>query len=138
LLTVGLVACRGGLTTKVLRHYDRFKLLRPAAVDEAIGYRLYRSDQVAEARLAGLLRSLDLPLDQVRTPVGGWKAGDAAAVSEVIRLAGGIYQRGNSLSSGMRVIGPRQDVVDVPVLGAGRSFTISFGFVQLEDLHAVE
>ena len=85
LLTVGVVARRSGLTTKALRHYDRVKLLRPAAVDDATGYRLYRSDQVAEARLVWLLRSLDLPLDQVRTAVAAWKAGDAAAVGEVIR-----------------------------------------------------
>lgn len=37
LLTVGLVACRSGLTAKALRHYDRVKLLRPAAVDGATG-----------------------------------------------------------------------------------------------------
>jgi DNA-binding transcriptional MerR regulator len=85
LLTVGLVARRSGLTTKALRHYDRVKLLRPAAVDGATGYRLYRSDQVAEARLVHLLRSLELPLDQVRAAVTAWKAGDAAAVSEVVR-----------------------------------------------------
>jgi DNA-binding transcriptional MerR regulator len=85
LLTVGLMARRSGLTAKALRHYDRVKLLRPATVDGTTGYRLYRSDQVAEARLVHLLRSLDLPLDQVRTAVTAWKAGDAAAVSEVIR-----------------------------------------------------
>jgi len=75
LLTVGLVARRSGLTAKALRHYDRIGLLRPARVDDATGYRLYRSDQVAEARLVGLLRSLDLPLDQVRTAVLAWKSG---------------------------------------------------------------
>jgi DNA-binding transcriptional MerR regulator len=86
LLIVGLVARRSGLTAKALRHYDRVNLLRPAAVDDATGYRLYRGTQVAEARLVHLLRSLDLPLDQVRTAVTAWKAGDAAAVSEVIRV----------------------------------------------------
>lgn len=85
LLTVGLVARRSGLTAKALRHYDRVKLLRPAAVDGVTGYRLYRGTQVAEARLVHLLRSLDLPLDQVRMAVTAWQAGDAAAVSEVIR-----------------------------------------------------
>jgi DNA-binding transcriptional MerR regulator len=85
LLTVGLLARRSGLTTKALRHYDRVGLLRPAAVDGATGYRRYRGDQVAEARLVGLLRSLDLPLDQVRTAVAAWQAGDAAAVAAVIR-----------------------------------------------------
>jgi DNA-binding transcriptional MerR regulator len=39
LLTVGLVASRSGLTPKALRHYDRIRLLRPAVVDDATGYR---------------------------------------------------------------------------------------------------
>jgi DNA-binding transcriptional MerR regulator len=85
LLTVGLVAGQSGLTPKALRHYDRIGLLRPAHVDHATGYRLYRGDQVAEARLVHLLRSLDLPLDQVRVAVAAWKTGDAAVIGELIR-----------------------------------------------------
>jgi DNA-binding transcriptional MerR regulator len=85
LLTVGLVAGQSGLTPKALRHYDRIGLLRPAHVDHGTGYRLYRSDQVAEARLVHLLRSLDLPLDQVRLAVAAWKRGDAAVIGEVVR-----------------------------------------------------
>jgi DNA-binding transcriptional MerR regulator len=85
LLTVGLVARRSGLTVKALRHYDRIGLLRPARVDGATGYRLYRGDQVPEARLVGLLRSLDLPLNQVRMAVMAWKNGDGSAVEHVIR-----------------------------------------------------
>jgi DNA-binding transcriptional MerR regulator len=85
LLTVGVVAQRSGLTAKALRHYDRIGLLRPVRVDGATGYRLYRSDQVAEARLVGLLRSLDLPLDQVRAAVAAWKDGDYTALSHELR-----------------------------------------------------
>ncbi len=121
LLTVGLVARRSGLTAKALRHYDRVKLLRPAAVDGVTGYRLYRSDQVADARLVGLLRSLDLPLDQVRTAVAAWKAGDAAAVSEVIRLhrghldarvtrlRGALHRIDHLLSEGLDAVMPELD-----------------------------
>jgi DNA-binding transcriptional MerR regulator len=116
LLTVGLVARRSGLTAKALRHYDRVDLLRPAAVDGATGYRLYRSDQVAEARLVHLLRSLELPLDQVRAAVTAWKAGDAAAVSEVVRahrsrldarvtrLRGALHRIDHLLSEGLATV----------------------------------
>jgi len=86
LLTIGQVARRSGLSVKALRHYDRVQLLRPAAVNGGTGYRLYRGEQVAEAQLVHLLRSLDLPLDQVRIAVAAWKAGDGGTVSEVIRL----------------------------------------------------
>jgi DNA-binding transcriptional MerR regulator len=113
LLTVGQVASRSGLTAKALRHYDRISLLRPAHVDAANGYRLYRSDQVAEARLVGLLRSLDLPLDQVRTVVAAWKDGDSAAIDALIRqhrrqldarvtrLRGSLHRIGHLLLEGL-------------------------------------
>jgi DNA-binding transcriptional MerR regulator len=85
LLTVGVVARRSGLTAKALRHYDRIGLLPPAHVDRATGYRRYDRDQVAQARLVHLLRSLDLPLDEVRVAVAAWTDGDVAAIDDVIR-----------------------------------------------------
>jgi DNA-binding transcriptional MerR regulator len=66
LITVGRLARRAGLTAKAVRHYDRIGLLTPAAVDPATGYRFYAPAQVAQARLIGLLRSVDVPLEQVR------------------------------------------------------------------------
>ncbi|MCU7820481.1 MerR family transcriptional regulator [Kitasatospora sp. DSM 101779] len=66
LLTVGQLARRAGLTAKALRHYDRVGLLVPAVVDPGTGYRYYGVGQVAHARLVRLLRSVDVPLEQVR------------------------------------------------------------------------
>jgi DNA-binding transcriptional MerR regulator len=66
LITIGQLARRTGLTAKALRHYDRVGLLTPAVVDEATGYRFYAPEQVAQARLVQLLRSVDVPLEQVR------------------------------------------------------------------------
>jgi len=66
LLTVGQLARRVGLTAKALRHYDRIGLLTPAAVDPATGYRRYGAEQVDRARLVQVLRSVDVPLEQVR------------------------------------------------------------------------
>jgi DNA-binding transcriptional MerR regulator len=114
LLTVGLMARRSGLTIKALRYYDRTGLLRPAAVDAATGYRLYRGDQVAEARLVRLLRSLDLPLDQVRVAVAAWKDGDDAAVERLVgehrrqldarvtRLRGALHRIDHLLAEGLQ------------------------------------
>ncbi len=113
LLTVGLMARRSGLTPKALRHYDRIGLLRPAHVDRVTGYRLYRRDQVAEAGLVQLLRSLDLPLDQVRVAIAAWKAADAASIDDLIRqhrrhldarltrLRGALHQIDHLLSEGV-------------------------------------
>jgi DNA-binding transcriptional MerR regulator len=55
-----------GLTVKALRYYERVGLIQPAAVDPATGFRYYRRDQVGSARLTCRLRSIDVPLDDVR------------------------------------------------------------------------
>lgn len=121
LLTVGHVARRSGLTTKALRHYDRIDLLRPAAVDRSTGYRLYSGDQVAHARLVGLLRSLDLPLDQVRAVVTAWNNGDDVAVDDVLRqhrrrldardtrLRGALHRIDHLLKEGLQTAMSEQD-----------------------------
>jgi DNA-binding transcriptional MerR regulator len=66
LISIGRMARGSGLTVKALRHYDRVGLLVPATVDPDTGYRYYRADQMAAARLIQTLRSVDVPLEQVR------------------------------------------------------------------------
>jgi DNA-binding transcriptional MerR regulator len=65
LLSIGAFARRSRLSLKALRLYDRLSLLVPARVDEGTGYRYYAADQVERARLIGLLRRLDMPLQRV-------------------------------------------------------------------------
>src|SRR5436305_2827174 len=65
-LTIGQVARLSGLTIKALRHYDTVAVLRPVAVDEANGYRLYSRLQVEQARQIRVLRELEVPLDEIR------------------------------------------------------------------------
>ena len=57
------------LTVKTLRHYHDQGLLVPYAVDGQSGYRRYSIDQVPTALLIGRLRSLDMPLADVRRVV---------------------------------------------------------------------
>jgi DNA-binding transcriptional MerR regulator len=66
LLSIGQFARASGLTAKALRHYDAVGLLAPAIVDPESGYRRYRPDQLASARLIRQLRSLELPVTEVR------------------------------------------------------------------------
>lgn len=66
LLSIGQFARATGLTAKALRHYDAVGLLTPAVVEVANGYRRYRVDQVATARLIRKLRDLELPIAEVR------------------------------------------------------------------------
>jgi DNA-binding transcriptional MerR regulator len=66
LLSIGDFSRMTFLTVKALRHYHEVGLLEPARVDPHSGYRLYRPEQVAAARLIRRLRDLDLPVDDVR------------------------------------------------------------------------
>lgn len=55
------------LSPKALRLYAKQRLLIPASTDPATGYRYYRRDQVARARLIARLRTLDLSLARIAT-----------------------------------------------------------------------
>jgi DNA-binding transcriptional MerR regulator len=66
LLSIGDFSRMTFLTVKALRHYHDVGLLQPARTDPSSGYRYYRPEQVAQARLIRRLRDLDLPVDDVR------------------------------------------------------------------------
>src|SRR3954453_14657318 len=76
-LTIGQLARLSGLTTRALRHYDKLGVLRPAAVGDESGYRLYDRGQVDVARQIRVLRELEVPLDEVRGIVADPDSGDA-------------------------------------------------------------
>lgn len=53
------------LTVKALRHYDEQGIMK-SYVDPESGYRYYTTAQLRDARLIALLRSLEVPLPEVR------------------------------------------------------------------------
>ncbi len=55
------------LSIKALRIYDARGLLRPASVDSATGYRYYVTEQLRRAEIIRVLRSVEMPLDEIRT-----------------------------------------------------------------------
>jgi len=65
LLSIGEFAAATQLSPKALRLYDEQRLLPPASIDAASGYRYYRSDQVAIGRLIRTLRDMDMPLTDI-------------------------------------------------------------------------
>lgn len=65
LIPIGQFAVLTRLSPKALRLYAESGLLPPARVDPDSGYRYYRRDQVAQARLIRLLRAVDMPLAEV-------------------------------------------------------------------------
>ncbi|NPV59984.1 MAG: MerR family transcriptional regulator [Actinobacteria bacterium] len=66
LFSIGEFSRVSKISVKALRHYDERGLLKPGHVDARSGYRYYSSAQLAEANLIRLLRSLQLPLEDIR------------------------------------------------------------------------
>lgn len=66
LLAIGAFSRASMLSIKALRAYHESGLFVPARVDPHTGYRAYHSSQLIDAAVIYRLRSLDLPLDQVR------------------------------------------------------------------------
>jgi len=65
-VSIGEFARRSRLSVKALRLYDKRRVLVPARVDEASGYRYYDVAQLEDARLVAMLRQLDLSLGAIR------------------------------------------------------------------------
>lgn len=70
LLSIGRFSRVSGLTVKALRHYDEIGLLSPARVDEDTGYRYYSLAQARDGEAIRRLRSLAVPLDEIRALIG--------------------------------------------------------------------
>ncbi len=54
------------LSIKALRLYDEIGLLLPAWVDDSSGYRYYEPGQANRAEAIRILRSVDMPLEEIR------------------------------------------------------------------------
>jgi effector-binding domain-containing protein len=66
LVPIGRFSKMTRLSVKALRHYDELGLLVPAIVDPSSGYRYYTYGQANRAEAIRVLRSLDMPLEDVR------------------------------------------------------------------------
>ncbi len=77
-LQIGEFAELVGLSVPQLRRYDRLRLLAPAERSDA-GYRYYSRGQTGAARVIALLRSMDMPIADIRrilTGAGGTERRD--------------------------------------------------------------
>lgn len=66
LVPIGRFSKMTRLSVKALRHYDELGLLVPAVVDPSSGYRYYTYGQANRAEAIRVLRSLEMPLEDVR------------------------------------------------------------------------
>ncbi|MBO0594737.1 MerR family transcriptional regulator [Nesterenkonia sp. E16_7] len=65
-MTIGDFSRATRLSAKALRFYHQVGLLEPAAVDPVNSYRLYDAEQIRDARVVQHLRSLDMPVDEIK------------------------------------------------------------------------
>jgi DNA-binding transcriptional MerR regulator len=89
-LSIGEFAAATQLSPKALRIYDEQRLLIPARIDSATGYRYYSSDQVSLGRLVRTLREMNLPLTDIASVIA---AKDARPETLLARLAQEIDER---------------------------------------------
>jgi DNA-binding transcriptional MerR regulator len=80
LLSIGEFAAATQLSQKALRIYDEQRLLPPARIDTATGYRYYSSDQVPLGRLVRTLREMNLSLTDVADVISTRDGGGAETV----------------------------------------------------------
>jgi effector-binding domain-containing protein len=66
LVPIGRFSKMTRLSIKALRLYDEIGLLPPAHVDPSSGYRYYDLGQANKAEAVRILRSVDMPLDEIR------------------------------------------------------------------------
>lgn len=64
-LTIGDFARLGGVSTRMLRHYDALGLLPPGRVDESSGYRYYSAAQLTRLNRLVALKDLGFSLDEI-------------------------------------------------------------------------
>lgn len=69
LVPIGRFSRMTRLSIKALRLYDEIGLLVPAWVDPSSGYRYYDLGQANRAEAIRVLRSVDMPLDEIRAVV---------------------------------------------------------------------
>jgi DNA-binding transcriptional MerR regulator/effector-binding domain-containing protein len=111
-LSIGAFSRVSGLTVKALRHYDEIGLLEPARVDEGTGYRYYGLEQARAAEAIRRLRSLEIPLDEIRELLGA----DEPVVRERLavhraRLEGRAVETKRILDELDRIIDGREKLV---------------------------
>jgi effector-binding domain-containing protein len=66
LVPIGRFSKMTRLSVKALRFYDEFGLLAPAWVDPSSGYRYYGPGQANTAEAIRILRSVEMPLDEIQ------------------------------------------------------------------------
>lgn len=106
LLPIGRFSQMTRLSVKALRLYDEQGLLNPAWVDPSSGYRYYSPGQAPKAEAIRMLRSTDMPLDEIRLVL----LSGPEVVNE--RMAAHQERLTNRLEENKRMLGFLDELID--------------------------
>src|SRR5215208_4797970 len=109
LLRIGAFSRASWLSVKALRAYHESGLLVPAEDDPATGYRSYTVAQLTDAAIIRRMRSLDLPLEAVRSVL---EARDPEVTRKVLAQHGAVLAE--RLASTQRAIDELSRAVESP------------------------
>jgi DNA-binding transcriptional MerR regulator len=102
-LLIGEVARRSGVSSRMLRHYDRLGLVRPTGRTVG-GYREYSAEDVRRIFHVESLRSLGLSLQQIGRALEDPDFAPSALVSDLIRWTEERVERAQELLERLRTI----------------------------------
>jgi len=104
------------LSIRTLRYYHGIGLLEPAEIDPDSGYRYYDDDQLRAAQIIRRLRSLQMPVSEVKSVLG---ASDAETRNRVI--AAHLERLESELADTRAAVGELRDLLDRPQPAMGIS-----------------
>jgi DNA-binding transcriptional MerR regulator len=87
MFNIGEFARLGGVSPRMLRHYDAIGLLKPAEVDRYSGYRSYTTEQLHRLNRVVALKDLGFTLEQVHAMVDETVSGEALRGMLLLRRA---------------------------------------------------
>lgn len=138
MIGIGAFSLLTGLSVSALRHYDEVGLLKPARVDPDSGYRYYEPAQVISGRIVRELRSVELPIEQIRAVLA---TGDLAILAAhrndlavTLDRIDQLMERGLAVpvATASRIVQVKVHVEDLPQLVA--FYDAAFGAVYDESI----
>ena len=135
LMPIGEFSRATRLTAKALRFYHHVGLLEPALVDDVTRYRFYSPTQIDDARVIHHLRSLDMPIDEIRVVLTAQDVRDRhRAISDHLdRMQQLLTKTQASVGALREMLSPAPTPVEIRRVPAGRALVIR-DVIDLEDL----
>lgn len=121
MLTIGELAHAGGVSVRMLRHYDSIGLLRPARVEDRTGHRYYTASQIGDLNRIVAMRDLGFGLQEIGELVRGVTVADLRAMfllrrSDIAREISDNHRKLAAIESRLRLIEREDQMPDYEIV----------------------